>query len=204
MKRVYLSVLVAAFVLAAAIPALAATPLPTGPEHRLTAQEIRDLAKRELLWCDDYKAQSDTCDAITLIQLAPDGHIAETTTLLISEGPRLQAFIGEVDDLTGDTVCNKVAVDKLPTAFTLEGKAVSGEASEGLRDVLIGSLTELNGKTICQSFFRGADPMQLREEVTVNGKRRTDLETVYHLREGHDGFDLRPQVGADNGKGIKV
>jgi hypothetical protein len=202
MKPIALLPLAASLVLATS--AAAAPIAPVGPEHRLNAQEIRDLAKRELLWCDDFRVQNGSCDAITLITLAPDGRLAETTTLLLSEGPRLQAYIGEVDVVDGDKVCSKVSAAHLPIAFTLEGQAVPADASAGLRDVLVNSLADLDGKTICQTFYRGADPNKLREEVTVDGKRRKDLETIYQLHDGADGFDLRPQVKGDTDKGTKA
>jgi hypothetical protein len=206
MKQVFISLAAAAALLAADSPAMAAGSaiVPTGPEHRLNAQEIKDLAKKELLWCDSYRSQSGSCDAITLVTLAPDGRLAETTTLLLSDGPRLQAFIGEVDDVKNDMVCSRVSAANLPIAFTLEGQAVPASASAGLRGVLVESLSELDGKTICQTFYRGSDPNRIREEVTVDGKRRKDLETVYMLHDGHDGFDLRPQVGGDDAKGLKT
>ncbi len=179
-------------------------PEPAGGEHRLSAQEIKDLAKREVLWCDNYQASSDDCEAVTLVQLASDGRLAETTTMLISDGPRLQAFIGEVDDLNGDQVCSKVAAARMPFAFTLEGKAVPQEAALGLRALLAASLTELDGKTVCQTFYRGGDPERLREEVTVDGQRRKDLETTYVIHEAKLGFGLRAQVGKDGAKGVKA
>jgi hypothetical protein len=189
-------------------PAALAAPASQAPvrgEHRLTGAEIRDLAKREVLWCDAHHPDADDCEAITLIRLAPDGRLAESTTLLVSDGPRLQAFIGEFDDIKGDQVCSKVAVADMPMSFVLEGKAVSGDAATGLRAVLVSSLADLDGKLVCQSFYAGSDPMQLREEVTVEGKRRKDLETTYLLRESAtDGFGLRAQVGKDEQKGQTI
>jgi len=184
---------------------VAAAAKPAPGEHRLNAEEIRALAKREVLWCDDYKAANDDCEAITLIRLAPDGRLAETTTLLISDGPRLQAFLGEFDDVKGDRVCSKVAVASMPMSFVMEGKPVSDDAAMGLRAVLAQSLADLDGKTVCQSFYRGADPDKLREEVTVDGKRREDLETTYLLRPNDGaGFGLRSQVGKDEKKGSAI
>ena len=202
MKPVVLLPLAA--VLMAAAPAVAAPVAPQGPEHRLTAIEIRALAKRELLWCDDFHAQNESCHAISLITLAPDGRLAETTTLLLSDGPRVQAFIGEVDDLKGDRVCSKVSVAQMPIAFTLEGRAAPADASAGWRDAFVDSVSELDGKTVCQAFYRGTDPNLLREEVTVDGVRRKDLETVYRLHDGKDGFDLRPQVSDATDDGQKA
>jgi hypothetical protein len=177
---------------------------PNPGEHRLSAQEIRELARRELLWCDDYKSASDDCQAVTLVQLAPDGRLAETTTMLISDGPRLQAFIGEIDSLDGDKVCSKVTAASMPFAFTLEGKKVSEDATLGLRTLLAASLSELDGKTVCQAFYRIGDSSRVREEVTVDGARRTDLETTYILHEPGVGFGLRAQVGRDDAKGQKA
>jgi hypothetical protein len=166
-------------------------------EHQLTAEEIRSIARREVLWCDEYRASSDDCDALTLIRLAPDGRLIETTSLLISESPRLIAFIGDIDEITDNRVCSKVKAADMPITFTLDGKVVPKEAAAGLRALLATSLTEFDGKTVCQTFFRGEDPTRLREEVTVDGVRREDLETRYLLREGTDGFSLRPQVTGD-------
>jgi hypothetical protein len=209
MKRHWYSLAIAAVLLAGSGPSSAEAaargpsgPTALGPEHRLSAQEIRDLAKREVLWCDDYQAGSDDCDAITLIQIAPNGRLAETTTLLISDGPRLQAYIGEVDDLTGDAVCNKVVASKIPFAFTLEGKEVPADAAAGLRDILAASLSDLDGKTVCQTFYQGSDPSRIREEVTVDGRRRPELETTYVLHEAGVGFGLRAHLGHEDNKGV--
>lgn len=182
----------------------APAPAVHGVEHRLSGSEIRDLAKREVLWCDNYRSDGDDCEAVTLVQLSSDGRLAETTTMLISDGPRLQAFIGEVDDLNGDQVCSKVSAARMPFAFTLEGKSVPQDAAAGLKALLASSLAELDGKTVCQAFYRGEDPTRLREEVTVDGARRKDLETTYFIREARDGFGLRPQVGRDDQKGLKA
>lgn len=206
MKVLGIASLSASVLLALAPEASVAAPAkPVAGEHRLSADEIRALAKREVLWCDDYKAANDDCEAITLVRLAPDGRLAETTTLLISDGPHLQAFLGEFDDVKGDRVCSKVAVASMPMSFVMEGKPVSADAAMGLRAIMAQSLADLEGKTVCQSFYRGSEPDRLREEVTVDGKRREDLETTYLLRENDGpGFGLRSQVGKEEKKGSAI
>jgi hypothetical protein len=62
--------------------------------------------------------------------------------------------------------------------------------------------SSLQGKVVCQAFFRGADPNRLREEVTVNGRRQPDLESNYVLRPGGDGFALRNATAGS--KGAKI
>jgi hypothetical protein len=173
----------------AALPAAAAEP-----EHRLSGAEIRDLAKREVLWCDDYHRASDDCSGVTVVRLLPDGRVTQTTTILVSESPRLQAYIGDIDKIEGDRVCGVVKAADTQVSFTLDGKAVPELAGLRLKAVLLSVLAELEGKTMCQSFFRGGDKNRLREEVTVDGARRKDLESTYVIRDGKDGFALRPQI----------
>lgn len=193
-------------IVSAAVVGLAAFPaMAAGPEHKLSGSEIRDLAKREVLWCDDYRKDSDDCSGVTIVRLLPDGRVTQTTTILVSDSPRLQAFIGDVDQIKGDQVCGVVKANETVVSFTLEGKPVPQLAGLRLKAVLLSVLAELEGKTMCQSFYRGEDPGRLREEVTVDGQRRTDLESTYVLREGADGFALRAQISAsedDTGKKI--
>jgi hypothetical protein len=189
MKVVRALLLGASGALAAALPAAAAEP-----EHRLSGAEIRDLAKREVLWCDDYRRASDDCSGVTVVRLLPDGRVTQTTTILVSESPRLQAFIGDIDKIEGDRVCGVIKAADTAVSFTLDGKPVPELAGLRLKAVLLSVLAELEGKTMCQSFFRGGDKTRLREEVTVDGARRKDLESTYVIREGKDGFALRPQI----------
>jgi hypothetical protein len=163
-------------------------------ERKLSGAEIRDMAKREVLWCDDYRKSSDDCSGVTVVRLLPDGRVSQTTTVLVSNSPRLQAFIGDVDQIKGDQVCGVVKAADTAVSFTLDGKPVPELAGLRLKAVLLSVLAELEGKTMCQSFYRGRDPMRLREEVTVDGARRQDLESTYVIREGRDGFALRPQI----------
>jgi len=189
---------------AALVSALAvfAPALPaTAAETRLTADEIRDIARRELLWCEEYSAQTDDCQVITLIRLMPDGSLAETSTQLISERPSLQVYIADTDRLEGDRVCSKVEADKTRFAFTIDGQAAPETTTLGLRMLFVAQLEEFDGKTFCQAFFRGEDPNIIREEITVDGERRTDLESTYHLREGTSALKLRPQITEDEQNG---
>lgn len=189
-------------VLAAALIAFTAAFAPALPamagETRLTADEIRAIARRELLWCEEYSAETDDCQVITLVRLMPDGRVAETSTQLISEGPSLQVYIADTDRIEGDRLCSKINAEETKFHFTIDGQAASETATMGLRMLFVAQLEEFDGKTLCQAFFRGEDPNVIREEITVDGERRTDLESTYHLREGSTSLKLRPQITEDD------
>src|SRR5262249_49792427 len=74
MKRIGASLFLI-LALAGPLPASAAAGPGAGGEHRLTAQEIRELARKQLLWCDTYHAKTDDCQMVTLVGLLPDGRV---------------------------------------------------------------------------------------------------------------------------------
>lgn len=198
MKRIGVSLL-AALALGAGLPAQAAPS--GGGEHRLTAGEIRDLAQKQMMWCDGYHQSTDDCSIVTLVGLMKDGRIGQTATWVEEEDPMIQIYVGEVDHFDGDRLCTVVDTSTIPIGVTVNGKAVSSALAATLRPLIDKMFAPLQGKVVCQAFYRGADPTRLREEVTVNGRRQPDLESNYVLRPGSDGFALRNTTAA---KGAKV
>jgi hypothetical protein len=191
MKRIGASLL-AALALQGAFPAGAAPDKQA--EHRLTGPEIRDLAHREMLWCDTYHEQTDDCQMVTLVRLRSDGKLSQTTTWVVEQKPLLQVYVGDLDQVEGDRICSVIDAQQMPIAFTLNGKTVPDPLASALRQTLLELFAPLHGKRVCQAFYRGPDPNRLREEVTVDGKRRPDLESNYVLRDGTSGFALRPET----------
>ena len=190
-----------------ALPALAAGLLALMPEpaqsratagQRLTATELRDIARREMLLCENYVAATDDCDIITLLRLTPEGAVAETSTLLVSETPNLQVYIADSSQIEGDRLCSKLDISRVNFAFTLDGQPAPPATSAALQLLFMAQLAELDGKTLCQAFFHGDRPGELREEITVDGQRRTDLESTYVLREGSERLKLRPQADTED------
>ena len=198
MKRIGAS-LIAALAFLGALPSEAASSRQV--EHRLTAAEIRDLAHREMLWCDTYHERTDDCQMVTLVRLRPDGRVTQATTWVVEQKPLLQVYVGDVDQVEGDRICSIVDTQQMPIAFTLNGKNVPDPLASALKQTLMELFAPLHGKHVCQAFYRGADPNRLREEVTVDGKRRPDLESNYVLRDGAAGFALRSETDQKKSSG---
>ena len=203
MSSLRLSLGLAACVLALtaqAAPAQTPAPTPAPAGERLTAAEIQDIARREMLLCENYVASSDDCDIVTLWRLTGDGAVAETSTLLVSDEPQLQVYIADSSQIRGDAICSQVDLTRTAFSFTLNGQPAPPATSAALQLLFLAQLAELNGKTMCQSFIHGDQPGVLIEEITVDGQRRTDLESTYILREGTERLKLRPQAdSADEG-----
>jgi hypothetical protein len=191
---------IAAALLAGAFPALGAPARQA--EHRLTAAEIKELAQRELLWCDGFHPDTNDCQMITLMRLAKDGQVMQTTTWL--DEAYLQVYVGDIDRFVGDRICSRLDAKNMAAVFAIDGKTVQGPAAALLKQNLAERFAQFDGKVVCQAFYRGSDPTRLREEVTVDGERRPDLESNYVLRPGSDGFTLRGEADDKGGKGIVV
>ncbi len=174
-------------------------------ERRVSGLELREIARKEMLWCETYHPETDDCDVITLVRLLPDGRLSETSTLLIQEEPRLQVYIGDYNAIQGDRLCSKIETSKTSFAFMLEGRPIEPTAAAGLQMLFMAQLAEFDGKTMCQTFFKDdAQPDVVREEITVDGERREDLESTYILREGDSGLNLRPQVTDEEDARVQI
>jgi len=159
--------------------------------RRITADEIRDIARREMLWCESFDAAGQDCETVTLLRLLPDGRLAETSTRLLQEDPRLQVFIADSGAIDGDRVCSKIDSNRTGLSFTLDGRVLPTAESVVLRLMFMALMTEYEGKTLCQSFAWGDEPNEVVEEITLDGERRPELESTYMLREGEAGLNLR-------------
>ena len=71
---------------AASAAAAAAAELP------VTGDEIRDIARRELLWCEAYDTRNDDCEVVSLLRLRPDGSLSATSTLPLQPDPRWMVY----------------------------------------------------------------------------------------------------------------
>lgn len=181
-----------------ALPLLAAVAV-AGPAaaqvqaagRRITADEIRDIARREMLWCESFDADGQDCETITLLRLLPDGRVAETSTRLLQTEPKLQVFIADSGAISGDRVCSQIDSGTTGLSFTMDGRVLPTSESLGLRLMFMALMTEYEGKTLCQAFTWGDEPNEVIEEITLDGERRPELESTYMLRDGDAGLNLR-------------
>ena len=84
--------------------------------------------------------------------------------------------------------------------FRISGAPANAVQSSLLKAALLNDLADLEGHEICQTFWRQADPAILREEVTVDGQRRRDLEVVYRLGAPGQTFSLRADPEPEKGQ----
>jgi hypothetical protein len=160
-------------------------------ERRLTGAQLKDLAQREMVWCENYRAAQKDCETLVLVSLQPDGSLRETGALRIARTPDLMLVIDGRSRIEGDRICSVYDEETTKLAVVLNGQPVPSFMARELEGVVRDAMAEFKGKTLCQSFYADGGAERLREEVTVDGQRRPDLESTYRLQPDESGLDLR-------------
>lgn len=171
----------------------AAAPRESG---RLSAEQLRDLARREMVWCENYRPAQSDCETMTLVSLLPDGTLRETGVMRLSRTPDVKLVIDGRSRIDGDRICSVYDGDSLQFSFVMNGRPMPRAASLDLERVVREAMEEFRGKTLCQAFFVQGSPERLREEVTVDGARREDLESLYRVQPDERGLDVRHEEDA--------
>lgn len=181
-----------------ALAALAAGALPAAAaDTPLTADQIRDIARKDMVWCENYRAASKDCESLVMVSLMPDGSLRETGLLRLSDKPDLQLVMDGKSTITGDKVCSVFGDETVTMSFVLNGRQLPVSSAPSLEAIVKEAMSEFEGKTLCQTFYRGQSEADLREVVTLDGERREDLESVYRLQADEAGLNLRATPGTD-------
>lgn len=179
--------------LAAALLMFAETASAQGRAGKpLTGDEIRELARRDMVWCENHRTEQNDCETMTLVSLGSDGALIETGLMRLSQTPDLRMIIDGKSQIRGNSVCSVYGDDSVRLRFLLNGSVVPASAAKPLEGVVRETMAEFEGKTLCQTFYRGSSADELREQITVDGARRRDLESSYRLQPDEKGLDVRP------------
>lgn len=184
------------------LAALLLAPAPALAQDRpLSAEEVLDIARREAVWCEDYREATRDCEGLYMLRQEPDGTLVSSAMFLLTEQPRVEFLVAEVVELAGDRLCSPGSVDGLNIQATVEGQPAPPVMVMAIRQVFADNLAEHADKTICQRLLATGDPEVLHEEITADDERLYDFETTYRLGTTESGFLLRPLAEAEDDPG---
>lgn len=164
-----------------------------GSGRPLSGEQIRELARRDMIWCENYRAGEGDCESMTLVSLQPDGKLRETGLMRLSKSPDLQLVIDGTSEIRGNQLCAVHNEDTVKMRFLMNGQPMPTVLSGRLETLVREAMAEFEGKTLCQTFYRGRTEDVLSERITVDGARRTDLESTYRLQTDEAGLDVRSE-----------
>lgn len=162
-------------------------------EKPLSGEQLRDIVRREMVWCENYRAAEKDCETLTLVSLQADGSLRETGAIRLAASPDLTLVVDGPSRIEGDRICSVYTEESVKLAILVNGRPAPSAASGELETLVRSTMAEFLGKTFCQTFYAEGSPERLREEVTVDGARRPDLESIYRLQPDEAGLGLRTQ-----------
>lgn len=143
--------------------ACAAMALPAAAQERaLTEDEVLDLARREVVWCENWSDETRDCDSLYMLREASDGTLIQSGMFVMSERPTIRVVMAEAVTLTDGRLCSSGSVDELNIQATMDGQD-SLEASLLVRAMLTEAMAEYADAEICQQLFATDDPPSWRK-----------------------------------------
>lgn len=175
---------------ATAVQAQTQTPAAVG------AAEIRAIAERETLWCAGWDDADQSCESLALYRPSTEraGEIDESVMLQIAAAPEVRLVVYGASRFEGDRLCTDYAVADVRVVVLIDGTPADEDVAAPVVAVFEEAMAEFEGKRICTRYLRVAED-RLRDEVTVDGARREDLESEYRLFP----FDRAPRLRAPGG-----
>lgn len=176
--------------------ALAAILLPQtaqAQDRRLSEGEILDLARREVVWCENYSERTRDCESLSMLRMTPEGGLVGVAMILIMQDPAIQIVVSEPVRLTGGRLCSTGTIDDMTIRATMDGQP-SAQAALLARALLEESMADYADSEICQELFMTDQPGALTEIITADDERLPDFESTYRLGDMEAGFLLRPAI----------
>jgi hypothetical protein len=185
----------AVLVLLAPSAALGETRPVTRP---VTAAEIRDLARREAVWCENWSAETRDCDAVYMLRLGAGGALISTAMMQFSADPVVTVITAEPARLEGDRICTSGDTRDLNIEVLMNGVAAPLDVALAVRLTFASAMQEYAEKTMCQRLLATGDPALFEEEITADDVRLPDFESSYRMGDASSGFVLRPPAVTDD------
>jgi hypothetical protein len=177
---------------------LVAAPFAVAAQERpLTDDEVRDLARREVVWCENWSDDTRDCESLYMLREGADGALIQSGMFVMSEQPAIRVLVAEVVTLIDGRLCSSGSTDELNIQATMDGQP-SLEASLMVRALFTEAMAEYADAQICQQLFATDDPAALEEIITADEERLPDFESSYRLGTVETGFLLRPVMDEES------
>ena len=93
---------------------LVAAPFAVAAQERpLTDDEVRDLARREVVWCENWSDDTRDCESLYMLRGGADGALIQSGMFVMSEQPAIRVLVAEVVTLIDGRLCSSGSTDEL-------------------------------------------------------------------------------------------
>ena len=170
--------------------------LTTGPaaavEAPISREALMDILKGDQIWCSEWRADQSSCDDVGFVEASTDGKYVQTYRYRLSTEPDLQMVMQETVSLEGDALCSTFSFESVELAVLLDGQPAPDEQSAEIAGIMASTMSELEGKKVCERYSRDSETGVLQATVTLDGKRAPKFDSQYLLIKPDTRIQLRP------------
>ncbi len=175
----------------AAVAGLSITTTAVAGEAPLDREALRGLAQSGAALCGGWRDRDDSCEDVGFMELLPRDQVLHTYRFRLSFEPDYEVVMQETATIEDGALCSTYSVANLKLRVLADGEAAPTEQSMAISALFQESLSEYEGKQVCESFYRNGQTGELTTVVTIDGERSPDLESNYRVLAPQDRIHLR-------------
>ncbi|TAJ71661.1 MAG: hypothetical protein EPO51_11030 [Phenylobacterium sp.] len=143
------------------------------------------------LQCHAPDVARKTCASIAAYARDPDGTLQNTAAILLRAEPLIVARSKAPVVIKGGAVCGRITEgDFAAMLFTIDGQPADAPNAEAIRNAMRPGFNAILNREICTRYVPTGD--QLNGEVSVDGKRRPQLDQPVRWVSPSEGFSVAP------------
>lgn len=164
----------------------------TAVEAPISREALVDILKGDQIWCSEWRAAESSCDDVGFVEASADGKYVQTYRYRLSTEPDLQMVMQETVNLEGDALCSTFSFQSVEMAVLLDGEPAPEDQSAEITGIMASTMSELEGKKVCERYTRDSETGLMHATVTVDGKRAPKFDSQYQLIKPDTRIQLRP------------
>lgn len=143
------------------------------------------------LQCHTPNVARKTCMSIASYDRDADGTLQNTAVVLLRAEPLIVARSTAPVVVRGDAVCGRITESGFAAMqFTIDGLPADPPNAEAIRNAIRPGFSATLNREICTRYVSAGD--QLKGEVSIDGKRRPQLDQPVRWVSPGDGFSVSP------------
>lgn len=188
--------LLPALALLAALAASGPT-LAQSPGKPLARDAVTSLLKGNDAWCAAWRQSDRSCEEVIFLQSAKDS-VTQTRRYRMSDRGGVEMVVRQSGKLEDQGLCWTFRFVDLDIAFLNEGVRAPAEQSAALILLMRESMSELEGKKVCERFSRDGATGEVLSTTTIDGEVAPEFESRFRLLAPDERVKLRPLFELDD------
>ena len=173
------------------IAALVGLALASGTNVEAAAVDPLAPAWAGQVQCYGPNVERRSCVSIGAYSKDPAGAIQNDATVLLAVQPQIVMRTTAAVQVKGEAVCAVLAARDVETAqFIIDGQPAAADNADSIRRGIAPAYKQVLNRELCTTYE--PDGAEMKALVTVDGRRRPDLDLRVRWVSPAEGFEVKP------------